>query len=178
MADNRGKVTICGTEYEVESSIGATIVYKNEFKGKLDRPYIGNMTDDILTLYGEVESDTRTDTYFGFDIEAVFRIAWAMAVAAGSTNDSWQEFFGRLVHEEVSLVDVAGAYNTCVRDLGERTFFRLSGRLPDDIEPDEEQEAEYLAAASRGRGMARGGSGDDAHVVRLLLSGRIPHVPT
>ena len=142
MADNRGKVTICGTEYEVESSIGATIVYKNEFRGKLERPYLGNMTDDMLTLYGEVESDTRTDTYFGFDIEAVFRIAWAMAVAAGSTNDSWQDFFGRLVHEGVALVDVAGAYNTCVRDLGERTFFRLPGRLPDDIEPDEEQEAE------------------------------------
>lgn len=142
MADNRGKVTICGTEYEVESSIGATIVYKNEFKGKLERPYNGNMADDMVALYGEIETGSDSSSYFGFDIEAIFRIAWAMAVAAGSTNDSWQTFFGRLVHDSVTLVDVADTYQTCVRDLGERTFFRLPGRLPDDIEPDEEQEAE------------------------------------
>lgn len=142
MADNRGKVTICGTEYEVESSIGATIVYKNEFKGKLEQPYDGNMADDMVALYGEIETGSDSSSYFGFDIEAVFRIAWAMAVAAGSTNESWQDFFGRLVHESVTLVDVADTYRTCVRDLGERTFFRLPGRLPDDIEPDEEQEAE------------------------------------
>lgn len=142
MADNRGKVTICGTEYEVESSIGATIVYKNEFKGKLERPYNGNMADDMVALYGEIETGSDSSSYFGFDIEAIFRIAWAMAVAAGSTNDSWQTFFGRLAHESVTLVDVADTYQTCVRDLGERTFFRLPGRLPDDIEPDEEQEAE------------------------------------
>ena len=141
MADNRGKVTICGTEYEVESSIGATIVYKNEFKGKLERPYNGNMADDMVALYGEIETGSDSSSYFGFDIEAIFRIAWAMAVAAGSTNDSWQTFFGRLVHDSVTLVDVADTYQTCVRDLGERTFFRLPGRLPDDIEPDEEQEA-------------------------------------
>lgn len=142
MADNRGKVTICGTEYEVESSIGATIVYKNEFKGKLERPYNGNMADDMVALYGEIETGSDSSSYFGFDIEAIFRIAWAMAVAAGSTNDSWQTFFGRLVHDSVTLVDVADTYQTCVRDLGERTFFRLPGRLPDDNEPDEEQEAE------------------------------------
>lgn len=142
MADNRGKVTICGTEYEVESSIGATIVYKNEFKGRLESPYNGNMADDMLALYGEIESGSQTESYFGFDIEAVFRIAWAMAVAAGSTNDSWQDFFGRLVHESVTLVDVAGTYHTCVRDLGERTFFRLPDRLSDAVEPDEEQEGE------------------------------------
>ena len=141
MADNRGKVTICGTEYEVEPSIGATIVYKNEFKGKLERPYNGNMADDMVALYGEIETGSDSSSYFGFDIEAIFRIAWAMAVAAGSTNDSWQTFFGRLVHDSVTLVDVADTYQTCVRDLGERTFFRLPGRLPDDIEPDEEQEA-------------------------------------
>lgn len=142
MADNRGKVTICGTEYEVESSIGATIVYKNEFKGKLERPYNGNMADDMVALYGEIETGSDSSSYFGFDIEAIFRIAWAMAVAAGSTNDSWQTFFGRLVHDSVTLVDVADTYQTCVRDLGERTFFRLPGGLSDDIEPDEEQEAE------------------------------------
>lgn len=141
MADNRGKVTICGTEYEVESSIGATIVYKNEFKGKLERPYNGNMADDMLALYGEIETGSESSAYFGFDIEAVFRMAWAMAVAAGSTNESWSDFFGRLVHESVTLVDVADVYS-CIRDLCERTFFRIPGRLSDDIEPDAEQEAE------------------------------------
>lgn len=142
MADNRGIVTICGTDYEVESSIGATIVYKNEFKGKLDKPYNGNMGDDMLALYGEIESGSNSDLYYGFDIEAVFRVAWAMAVAAGSTNESWDSFLGRLVHESVTLVDVAGVYQTCVRDLGERTFFRLPAGLSDDIESYEEQEAE------------------------------------
>lgn len=137
MADNRAKVTICGTEYEVESSIGATIVYKNEFRGRLERPYLGNMADDMLALYGEVESGAGSDSYYGFDIEAVFRFAWAMAVAAGSTDETWQEFFGRLTHEAVTLVDVAGVYGTCVRDLGERTFFRLPDGLPDAGKPDE-----------------------------------------
>lgn len=140
MADNRGKVTICGIEYEVEASIGATIVYKNEFRGKLKKPYLGNMADDMLALYGEIESGGNTEFYYGFDVEAVFRIAWAMAVAAGSTDSTWTEFFGKLMHESVSLVDVADIYRTCVHDLGERTFFRLPGRLSDAVEPNEEQE--------------------------------------
>lgn len=142
MADNRGKVTICGTEYEVESSIGATIVYKNEFKGKLEKPYNGNMSDDMLALYGEIESGANSASYYGFDIEAVFRVAWAMAVAAGSTDEPWGDFFGRLVHESVTLVDVAGVYHTCVRDLGERTFFRIPERLSDAVEPDEAEKQE------------------------------------
>ena len=138
MADNRAKVTICGTEYEVESSIGATIVYKNEFKGKLEKPYNGNMGDDMLALYGEVESGSGSSSYYGFDVEAVYRIAWAMAVAAGSTNETWEEFFGKLLHEEIALVDLATTYSTCVRDLGNRTFFRLPDRLGNAGEPDEE----------------------------------------
>ena len=44
-------ITIDGKELALEASIGTMIVYSDEFRGKLDKPYKGTIEDDILAMH-------------------------------------------------------------------------------------------------------------------------------
>lgn len=140
MAVNRETVKIGTREIEVEASLGANLIYYNEFSGVAQKPYVGNLMDDLLKLMVFAESAADGD-YRGLDIERMLAIVWAMGQAAGSVSETYPEFIGSFAHEDVSFTEFATAY-VKLQDLAGRTFFREREGAGDAQEPDQVQERE------------------------------------
>lgn len=137
MATNRATVRVGEHEYEIEASLGANLVYHQEFNGHAPEPYVGNLMDDVLKVVVQAESDPEQG-YRGLDIERLLAIVWAMGQAAGSVKESFGDFMASLSHEDVSFVEFAEMY-LAVQDLAGRTFFRGRAGDGDAAEPDEVQ---------------------------------------
>lgn len=143
MATNRETVRIGTREIEIEASLGANLIYFNEFSGAAQEPYVGNLMDDILKLMVFAESNAG-DGYKGLDIERLLAVVWAMGQAAGSIDGNFGDFMQGLAHEDVSFNEFASAY-VKLQDLVGRTFFREREGAGDAQEPDEVQEREERA---------------------------------
>lgn len=143
--DNVRELRIGDKEYQLEASLGTAIVYRNEFFGKLDEPYKGILADDMLQAYHRAqrfEDDDEGKTvenqdYTGIDIEAILRVAWAMARSAGSTKRSFAKFFDEVIHQPAGVFEEASLYDTVIMRLGGGIIFRRPEGLGGDGEPDE-----------------------------------------
>lgn len=135
---NRAKLSMFGTEYELESSLGAMKIYADNFRGFVEKPYTGNMLEDMLQIMREVEGGA--EMAFGLAPQ-VYGIAWAMARATGSMEEAWGKFSERIEHMPLNYFEFAEVYGTVIQKLGDATF-RLPERLRDAIEPDKAEETE------------------------------------
>ena len=143
-AENRVTLTMFGEEYELEASLGAMKIYADTFRGFVEKPYTGNMMEDMLQIMREVEGDESM--MFGLAPQ-IYGLAWAMARATGSMKQSWDEFADAVSHEAINYFDFAEAYGAIIQKLGAATF-RLPERLRDVIKPDEAEETEDEGADS------------------------------
>lgn len=135
--DNRATVTLAGMEFEVEASNGACLVYSNEFRGKVDAPFTGNLMKDILVMSQAISDDTLEATA----LEHAPRMVWAMSFAAGGKDQTYEKFCKRMEHESVTFFELGDAIGVILK-LADRTFFRLPERPADAGEPDATEEAE------------------------------------
>ena len=151
--ENVRTVTVGGNELELEESLGTGVLYRNEFSGKLEDPYKGVLSDDILTLWNRAQvtvsepelgedgtpvtdedgepvmRDVPNPEYAGIDTEALLRVTWAMARAAGSTKRPWKAFWGEAMHWPVSVYEEQDLFFTVTLELGAAiTFRRPEGR--------------------------------------------------
>jgi len=145
--DNVREWRIGDKTYRLEASLGTKIIYRNEFFGKLEEPYKGILEDDMLRVYHqsqpfeEVDGETVANPdYEGNDIEALLRIAWAMARAAGSTKKSFAKFCDEVIHQPAGVFEEASLYDTTIMQLGGGIIFRRPEGLGGSGEPDEENQ--------------------------------------
>lgn len=136
--DNRIDIHVFDRDYTLEASLGAASIYKNQFKGKVDKPYLGNLVEDIAQLYMHSESEQAD----GLDYDILFGLMWAMGKASGSISETWEQFYEQVAHRPLTLEEVTGVYSVIVHELGDGVIFRLPDRPSDDTEPDEKQEEE------------------------------------
>ena len=147
--DNVRELRIGDVTYELEASLGTAIVYRNEFFGKLDEPYKGILADDMLQVYHRAQPTEERDgqmvenaDYMGYDIEAILRIAWAMARAAGSTKRTFARFYDEVIHQPAGVFEEASLYDTVITRLGGGIIFRRPDGHGGAGEPDEAQEGQ------------------------------------
>lgn len=141
MAENVRTWKVGEDEYALESSMGANIAYRGEFWGRLEPPYKGDMNDDLLAIYrGAQPTVTETDKrgketevpnpdHRGVDLEALLRVAWAMAhavdPAAGKPFDGgYEEFRAAIIHQPAGLWEEVDLYNIIMFDLAMKFNFR------------------------------------------------------
>ena len=153
VAENRATLNLFGDEYEVESSLGAAKIYADTFRGNVDKPYTGNLFEDMLQIMREVEGDERNA--FGVAPQ-VLGIAWAMARATGSMRESWLEFTERVEHNALNFFDFAEIYGTVIQKLGAATF-RLPERLRNAVASYEAEEIQDEESNGGGGSVERGG---------------------
>jgi len=145
--DNVRTLRIGDASYELEASLGAGIVYANEFLGKLDAPYVGRLDDDLMAVWRGAQETLRDEDgksvpnpdYRGVDVMATLRVAWAMARAAGSTDATFDEFLESVIHQPAGVYEEASLYGTVVLALGGGFTFRKPEGLGGAEEPDEEK---------------------------------------
>lgn len=138
-ADNRIDIHVFDRDYTLEASLGAATIYKNQFKNKIEEPFLGNLVEDIAKLYIMVESP---DLAKGIDYDVLFGLMWAMAKASGSIDETWEQFYEQVAHRPLTLEEVTGVYSVIVHELGDGVIFRLPDRPSDDTESDAKQEEE------------------------------------
>lgn len=136
-AENRVTVKLFDKEYELESSIGACKIYQDTFRYKVEEPYTGSLLTDMLQLTRDAEG-IGVDSVFGVSTQ-LFGVVWAMARAAGSMDESWDEFYSRVEHCPINFYELIEVYTAVVNKLGGCTF-RLPERLQDAIESDASEE--------------------------------------
>ncbi len=148
--DNRRTVIIGEKEYELEASLGTSMAYRNEFFGKLDKPYTGDLGTDMLTIYtrnqrevdGEVDgkqAKVPNEDYCGIDLGALMRVTWAMAWAAGSTKKRFDKFLEEVIHQPAGVFDEIVLWQTVMGELGDGIIFRNPQR-PSGAEPSDAAE--------------------------------------
>lgn len=152
--DNVASVTIGEIELELEASLGASITYGNAFRGRLEAPYKGILSDDMLqvwnaskqTVEGVDEDGNATELpnpdYRGIDVEALLRLAWAMAVAAGSAKGGYGEFYETVIHQPAGVFEEAALFGVVVMQLGGGIIFRRPEGQDGAVEADEAQEGQ------------------------------------
>lgn len=146
--DNVRELRIGEKTYQLEASLGTAIVYRNEFFGKLDEPYKGILADDMLQVYRRAQPTEENEDgeavanpdYVGTDIEAMLRIAWAMAKSAGSTKRTFAKFCDEVIHQPAGVFEEASLYDTTIMQLGGGIIFRRPEGQEGADEPDEAQE--------------------------------------
>lgn len=87
-----------------------------------------------------VEVKYDNPDYIGVDTEALIRIAWAMARAAGSTKKTFAKFFDEVIHQPAGLFEEASMYETIVLELGNGIIFRRPTGRGGAEQPDEKEE--------------------------------------
>lgn len=149
--DNRATVTLDGREFEIVASLGACEVYRNEFWGKLDAPYVGVLDDDFITTHGGAQHFvTTTDKkgkerrvpnsdYRGADMGAAVRFLWAMARAAG-LPDTYAEFEEWVMGLPMSFAEQGELFTKVMYEVMAPHYFRQPAGPADAVEPDEGQQ--------------------------------------
>lgn len=146
--DNVRTLGIGDVSYELEASLGAGIVYANEFRGRLEAPYKGDLNDDLLAIWrgaqetveDEDGKDVANPDFRGVDVMALLRVAWAMARAAGSTSQPFDEFLEGVIHQPAGVFEEASLYGTVVLELGGGVIFRRPEGLGGAGKADEAKE--------------------------------------
>lgn len=156
MATKKYTVAIGDDSYEIAATLGACVTYANEFRGKVDAPYVGLMADDMLALYkkcapvravpnedGNGCHNVENDEYEGIESHIVptLRIVWACAFCAKSTKLGWPKFLDKCMEAEFNAAMLGGVYDAVIVGMGEGTIFRLPEGRTGSEEADEGQQA-------------------------------------
>lgn len=135
-SDNTATVLLAGRLYTLEASLGACKVYSDEFRGVMEKPYVGSLWQDMLTLYRQVSAMDDD----ALDMPSVlFAITWAMGRASGSIEEPWEKWERSISHANIGFYEVAGLYSAVINDLANRVVFREPGGPADAEEPDAKQ---------------------------------------
>lgn len=153
--DNRAKVSIGGVEYELVASKLAERIYGDRFRNDTSALGESGVTKPVLGEDGKPTGETYPVTYSGrlkLDIaisaaapvgptadipDQVVAAAWAMAKAAGSTEDDWDTYLVNWLKLPSNAQEDLDLYEAVCVDLAERAFFRDLGRPHDTAESDE-----------------------------------------
>ena len=143
--DNVREWRIGDKTYQLEASLGTGKVYRDEFFGKLGDGYKGILEDDMLRVFrlaqpvieDEAGEVVENPDYYGYDVEALLRIAWAMARAEGCMRKGWDKFYAEVIHQPAGVFEEAALYDTVVMHLGAGITFRRPEGLGGAQEPDE-----------------------------------------
>ena len=151
--DNLYTFRICGEDINCIASLGASIAYRDEFIGKLNRPYTGMLETDLATIYRRtlpvvhVELDGDGNVVMGDDgtphedMVAILRFVWAMARAEGSVTDGWDEWSSRVLSSTMGMHEQRRIFDKALYEVAlKHWFLDEEGRLGAE-EPDAEQEA-------------------------------------
>lgn len=140
--DNVRELRIGDRTYGLEASLGTGIVYREEFLGRLDAPYKGVLADDLLVAWRQAQTELDGEPnpdFRGIDVEALLRVAWAMAYAKGSTRKRYQKFHDEVIHQPAGMFEEASLYEVVVLELGGGIIFRRPQGADGSPEPDEAQ---------------------------------------
>lgn len=98
--------------------------------------------DDGKYVYDPSGVKVRVDNpdYIGYDVEALLRIAWAMAWAAGSTKKRYDAFYQDIIHQPAGSYEEARLYHVVVLVLGGGVIFRGPDGQRSAEEPDPQEE--------------------------------------
>lgn len=155
--DNRVTVTLGGVEFELVASKLAERIYGDRFRNDVSAlgesgvmntatrkgedgkevketyqaAYSGRLKLDIAISSGAPVGPTAEIP------DQIVAAAWAMARAAGSTEDDWDTFFVNWLKLPSNAQEDLDLYEAVCVDLAERAFFRDLGRPRDAEEPDE-----------------------------------------
>lgn len=88
------------------------------------------------------EVEVANPEYVGYDIDALLRIAWAMARASGSTKRGFDAFYADVIHQPAGVFEEASLFNAVIMRLGGGIIFRRPTGLRDAGEADEAQEGQ------------------------------------
>ena len=152
--DNRAKVSIGGVEYELVASKLAERIYGDRFRNDISALGESGVMNAVLDEDGKPTGETYQVTYSGrlkLDIaistgapvgptaeipDQVVAATWAMAKAAGSTEDDWDTFLVSWLKLPSNAQEDFELFEAVCVDLAERAFFRDLGRPRDAEEPD------------------------------------------
>lgn len=78
-----------------------------------------------------IEFEYDNPDFIGYDIDAILRIAWAMARSVNPKcgepyKGSFEDFYNDIIHQPASLYEEASLFNTVVVELGGGIIFRKS----------------------------------------------------
>ena len=121
---------------------------------KSGKPMRDRNGEYVLTDRDGVEVEVPNPAYRGVDVIALLRYVWAMGVAAGSIQESWEDFGKRMEHVDFVVREVASVFTTVIYDLGGGCIFRNPEGLGDAQQPDEGQQADELPADEGREGVA------------------------
>ena len=143
--DNRAKVSIGGVEYELVASKLAERIYGDRFRNDTSALGESGVMKSVFGEDGKPTGDAYPVTYSGrlkLDIaisasapvgptaeipDQVVAAAWAMAKAAGSTEDDWDTFLVNWLKLPSNAQEDLKLYEAVCVDLAERAFFRDVG---------------------------------------------------
>lgn len=153
--NNHARVSIGGVEYELVASKLAERIYGNRFRNDVGALGESGVLNAVLDEDGKPTGQTYQVAYSGrlkLDIaistgapvgptaeipDQVVAAAWAMAKAAGSTDDDWDAFLVNWLKLPSSAQEDLELFEVVCVDLAERAFFRDLGRPRDAEEPDQ-----------------------------------------
>ena len=153
--DNRAKVSVGGVEYELVASKLAERIYGDRFRNDVsslgksgllrsERDEDGNPTGETyqVSYSGKLKLDIAISAASPVGPTAeipdqVVAATWAMAKAAGSTDDDWDTFFVNWLKLPSNAQDDLDLFEAVCVDLAERAFFRDLGRPRGAEEPNE-----------------------------------------
>ena len=131
--DNVRSLDIAGEGFTFEASLGTSIIYSDEFMGRLEEPYRGLLDYDMLQVWNKASVTTDADgdrppaevrEVRHIDTRALIRLAWAMARAAESTDMGYEDFHSHVAHLPAGRYDEAALFEVAVLELGSGIIFR------------------------------------------------------
>ena len=79
----------------------------------------------IRTFDPEVPVTTQANPQFmGYDVDALVRVAWAMAWSAGSTKKQFPDFYDEVMHQPAGVSEVSQLFSIVEVQLGGGIIFR------------------------------------------------------
>lgn len=156
--DNRATVTLGGDECELVASKLAERIYGDRFRNDVSALGESGVMRAVIGDDGKPTGETYQVAYSGrlkLDIaisagapvgptaeipDQVVAAAWAMAKAAGSTEDDWDTFLVNWLSLPSNAQEDLELFEAVCVDLSERAFFRDLGRSRDAEEPDQGEE--------------------------------------
>lgn len=138
MAKVMTTITLGGKDFDVVPTNEAVKIYGEQFRGKTEKPYTGELIHDLLETYNFVKNAEGGAYPQLSDMPQLAPVVWAMAKSAGSTRSTWEKFSKWLDGAPANMYEPTECLGMLIGDLGEH-FFRLPKRLGDAEQPDQEQ---------------------------------------
>lgn len=126
---NTAEITLNGSAVKLRASNWARQLYAEEFQGKLPDPWTGSLDRDGAQLFSSTTKivhgeDGESSVVVTVPPTAIWPIVWALAAAAGSVEEPYQQWWQAEVRDECPSDGELAEIASVVIDLLMRTFFR------------------------------------------------------